>query len=113
MHVDRAARDAGTFEHVPQRHAAPSRDADRAQPPLRAGRRRPLLAGEEAAAVARTLDERGPGRRRQPPAARVGPSSIPSGRRSPEPNTCSRQRAGSISGVAVWLRTKNRSAAVR
>ena len=37
----------------------------------------------------------------------------PSGRRRPLPNTLSRQVAGSMIGVAVWLRTKNRSFGIR
>ena len=34
---------------------------------------------------------------------------MPSGRRSPLPNTCNRYVRGSMIGVEVWLRTKKRS----
>ena len=96
QHVDRAAGDPRPLEHGAERHAAPLRHADRAQPPLRARRGRALLAREEAAAVPGALDERDPplGRQRvqvaqaeadalrapqpraehlQPPGARVDP----------------------------------------
>ena len=60
QHVDGArAVEARLVEHERQRDAAPARDADRAELPLRSGRRRALLAREEAAAVAGALHERG------------------------------------------------------
>ena len=44
---------------------------------------------------------------------RAARTSVPSGRRRPLPNTLRRQVAGSMIGVAVWLRTKKRSFGIR
>ena len=59
--VDGVAGEAGTLEHLAERHAAPAGDADRAELPGRAGRRRALPAAEQAPPVAGTFDERGDG----------------------------------------------------
>ena len=64
--VDCVLGDPGALEHLRKRDAAPLGHADPAELPLRPGRGGSLLPGEEAAPVARALDERGQLLRGQP-----------------------------------------------
>ena len=64
---------------------------------------RPLPAHSMAAVIVRD------GSRRRSRSENV----TPSGRRRPLPNTLRRHVAGSMIGVAVWLRTKKRSFGIR